>query len=74
MKKLILQNDAPDIDMTTFLLWATHVVGAGRVSNNGRQYCYLTSFLLKGSEYHIVSDLNKKSDKLILYKVPEKKQ
>lgn len=42
----------------------------GRISNNDKQYCYLTSFTINGQEYHIVSDLNEKSDKLIFYKRP----
>jgi hypothetical protein len=69
MKKLILVNET-DLPMTDFLVLALEVVKSGRLSNNGKQYCYLTSFDVNGSEYHVVSDLNEKSDKLTLYKPP----
>jgi hypothetical protein len=61
--KLILENRS-DLPMIDFLKMAEYVLKSGRLSNDGKQYCYLTSF----KEYHIVSELNKKSDKLIMYK------
>lgn len=68
MEKLILANNS-DLPMTKFLELAQRVVGYGRISNNDKQYCGLTSFDINNEEYHIVSDLNKQSDKLTLYKV-----
>lgn len=47
--------------MTDFLKLAQEVIKRGRTSNNGKQYCYLTSFTIKKNEYHIVSDLNKQN-------------
>lgn len=67
--KLILENRT-GLPMSDFLELATEVIGMGRISNGGRQYCYLTSFKIKGEEYHIVSDLNKHSDRLTFYKAP----
>lgn len=76
-KKLILENRS-DLSMLDFLKLAQKVIESGRISNNGKQYCYLTAFTIQGEkeseeEYHIISDLNEKSDKLILYKVPTPK-
>jgi hypothetical protein len=64
--KLILENTT-DLPMKDFLRLAQGVVSAGRISNNDSQYCYVTAFTLDGKKYYIASDLNKKSDKLILY-------
>jgi len=67
--KLILENQT-DLPMVDFLRLAQEVILMSRISNNDKQYCYLTSFTINGQEYHIVSDLNKKSDKLTFYKCP----
>lgn len=67
--KLILENQT-DLPMVDFLRLAQEVVSMGRISNDDKQYCYLVSFTIDGEEYHIVSDLNKKSDKLTFYKRP----
>ena len=69
MAKLILQNDS-DLHVDIFLDLVKQVLALGRISNDGKQYCYLSSFKVLDDEYHIVSDLNEKSDKLTLYKVP----
>lgn len=65
--KLILENRT-DLPMVDFMQLAQEVVSMGRISNDGKQYCYLTSFTIDRQEYHIVSDLNKRSDRLIFYK------
>ena len=67
--KLILDNQT-DLPMEDFLTLAKKVIQMGRISNNNKQFCFLTSFIIDWEEYHIVSDLNKKSDKLTFYKVP----
>lgn len=66
--KLILENKT-ELPMVDFLTLAIDVIKMGRISNDEKQFCYLTSYNIEGEEYHIVSDLNKKSDKLTLYKV-----
>lgn len=68
MEKLILDNKT-DLPMIVFLKIAMEVIQRGRISNDGKEYCYLTSFDINNEEYHVVSDLNKRSDKLTLYKV-----
>lgn len=72
MNKLILENRS-DLDMFEFMQLAMSVVAEGRVSNDGKQYGYLTVFFMRESKYHIVSELNEKSDKLILYKCSKTK-
>lgn len=67
--KLILENRT-DLPMVDFLRLAQEVVSMGRISNHGKQYCGVTSFAIDGQEYHIVSGLNEKSDKLTFYKSP----
>lgn len=67
--KLILEN-LTNLPMVDFLRLAQEVVSVGRISNDDKQYCYLTSFTIDDQEYHIVSDLNEKSDKLTFYKRP----
>lgn len=67
--KLILENRT-NLPMVDFLRLAQEVVSMGRISNDDKQYCYLTAFTIDGQEYHIVSDLNEKSDKLTFYKRP----
>lgn len=67
--KLILENRT-DLPMVDFLRLAQEVVSMGRISNDDKQYCYLTAFTIGGQEYNIVSDLNERSDKLTFYKRP----
>jgi hypothetical protein len=66
--KLILENQS-DLTMQDFLALASEVIKMGRISNDSKQYCYLSSFEVNNNEYHIVSDLNAKSDRLTIYKV-----
>ena len=64
--KLIIDNRS-DLDMIVALTLVTEVIKHGRVSNNGKQYCYLTSYTYDNKEYHFVSDLNDKSDRILIY-------
>ena len=65
--KLILENKT-DLPMIDFLRLAQEVVKLGRISKDGKQYCYAVSFKIDGEQYHIISELNKKSDKLTFIK------
>lgn len=67
MARLILDNRS-ELPMESFLEMARQIVSSGRISNDGKAYSYLTSFHINNKEYHVVSDLNEKSDKLTLYK------
>jgi len=54
--------------MSDCLSLVQKVLSFGRISNDGKQYLYLASVSVNESEYHIVSDLNKRSDKITIYK------
>lgn len=67
-EKIIIQNDS-DLEITDSMRLVEKVIQQGRVSNEGRQYAYLTAFSIGGVNYHVVTDLNKCSDKFTVYKV-----
>lgn len=56
----------PDIEAVDLV---KRVMELGRVSNDGKQYCYLVAH--QDHKYHIVSDLRKQSDSFIIYNNPE---
>ena len=65
MEKLIIENRTTE-SMIDVLDAIKYVIAQGRISNNGKQYCYASSFKISGDkEIVIFSDLNKKSDRLI---------
>lgn len=66
--KIIIQNDS-DLSMADCLRLVEKVIEHGRVSNNETQYAYLTAFSVGDKNYHIVTDLNKYSDKFTIYNV-----
>ena len=67
MGKVIIKNTTEVSD-----LYVMHLVGSviklGRISNNEKQYYYLTVHHIDGIEYHIVTDLRKCSDVFTFYK------
>lgn len=69
MNKLIVENRT-DMPMLDALVYVRYVMGEGRVSETGKgkQYCFCTVF----KDGIVVStDLNKKSDKFIVYREVE---
>ena len=70
MSKYIIDNQSELIDdKRAFELVAT-VIGRGKVSNYGKQHCYVTSFPwdAKGETRIIVSSsLNDKSERFVVY-------
>ena len=66
----IIINNRSDMSDIEALENVKKVMNAGRISNDDKQYCYLTAFNKNGDEYHIVTDLRKASDSFIIYKVP----
>lgn len=68
MSKIIIKNQT-EIDDISVLTLVQRVIKNGRISNNNKQYCYLTSFDIDGKEYHIVTDLRKCSDVFTFYAV-----
>lgn len=65
MSKTIIDNrsDLSDYDALEMIMY---VIASGRISNNGKQYCFLTVRLYKGKGYQIASYLNKKSDRFVI--------
>lgn len=64
MSKLIVENRT-DMSMSDALIYVSRVIEAGRVSNDGKQYCYHTSF---GDGVHVATGLNDRSDRFIVYR------
>lgn len=69
MGKIIVQNQSnlPDAEAIKYV---AAVMANGRVSNNGRQYCYHTRF---SNGIEVSCDLNEKSDKFVIYTNPPNK-
>ncbi len=67
MQKLIIDNRT-ELPMEVVLHYIIEVVKLGRISNNNQQYCGAVVESIDNDNYVIYSDLNKKSDKFIIYK------
>ncbi len=67
MSKIIIHNKT-DISDIKVLHYVQKVIEAGRDSNNGRQYCYLTWITIENQDYCILTHLRKCSDVFIFYK------
>ena len=65
--KLIIDNRS-DLDIQYCIKMVVMVIANGRISNNGKQYCYASSFTVGDDEYMIVTDVNKKSDRFVITK------
>ena len=63
-ERLIIENRT-FLSMRIAMEYIIAVINQGKISKDGTQYCYATSFK---DGYVVISDLNKKSDKLILMK------
>lgn len=66
MNKFIIENrtELSDLEMLNLVLV---VVKGGKVSNNGKQYCYGTRITYDGNEYMVSSILNKKSERFVIW-------
>lgn len=69
MGKIIIDNRSEKLSDNDALLFVQAVIGKGRVSNFGKQYCYVSVWEQYSPEFevHVVSELNKKSDRFIIY-------
>ena len=63
MSKLIIENRTLGLSDFQCLAYVQKVIAQGRISNNSKQYCYLTAF----EKIIVVTDLNKKSDRFVVY-------
>ena len=69
MSKIIVENRSKTLDDIDAFRLVLKVIKGGRVSNDNKQYCYLTSFNygVACQNYMVATDLNKKSDRFIVY-------
>ena len=69
MSKIIIENRTQTLDDIDAIKLVQKVIQGGRVSNNNKQYCYLTNFSygVTGESYNVATDLNRRSDKFIVY-------
>lgn len=63
MNKLII-NNRTDLPMIDVLPYITAVVRQGRISNDGKQLCYATTFRTEAGTIVVFSNLRAKSDSL----------
>ena len=63
MDKIIIENQT-DLPMIRAISYVAAVIREGRISNDGKQYCYATRF--KGNII-VSTDLNKRSDRFVVY-------
>jgi hypothetical protein len=72
MGKLIIKNKTEINDLIVIDI-IKEVIMMGRISNNDKQFCYLTAVAINHEEYHVVTDLRKCSDVFTFYKCKEYK-
>jgi len=65
MNKLIIHNRTQLTDLEAIVL-VGKVITQGRISADGKQYCYATGITLGDKKYMISTDLNKKSDRFVI--------
>jgi len=63
-ERLIIDNRT-DMPMNDVLQYVAKVIDMGRISDEGRSYCYATSFV---NGIVIAAIRNKRSDRLLIYK------
>ncbi len=67
MQKVIIKNES-DLLIIDAMRLVEGVIKNGRISNNNKQYCYLSVYEIDGSEYHVTARSNKDSDTFLIYK------
>ena len=65
MNKLIIDNRSTMSDFNA-LAYIKAVIEEGRISNEGKQYCYYTTFERGNMIIGVSSFLNKKSDRFVV--------
>ena len=68
MSRIIINNNS-GLSNETVIDIVGQVIASGRISNNGKQYCYLSTIEIFGTKYQISTDLNKKSDSFKIIKL-----
>ena len=71
MGKLIIDNRSKFDDMAAMTIISL-VIKRGRISKEGTQYCYATTFTIgKEDQVMVYTDLNKKSDRFVVCDYPQ---
>ena len=71
MGKLIIKNNSSLSDRDAMRV-VGRVIEEGRLSDNGKSYCYLSIYNLKPNKIAVLARLNKNSDTLVLWDYPNK--
>ena len=66
MGKLIIKNNTNILDIDAIDL-VKKIMLRGRISNNGKQFCYCSVITINNIEYTIISNLRKCSDVFTIY-------
>jgi hypothetical protein len=61
MGRIIVNNKSSATDAEAMVM-ALDCVNQGRISNYGKQYCYLSKYDMNGKKYILSSALNESSD------------
>lgn len=69
MGKLIIDNRSGHKDEDALRL-CIQVIKEGRISDEGKSYCHLTTFAAKDNDVSVFAKRNKRSDKLTVYDEP----
>lgn len=70
MSKIIIENQAGITDSEA-LYYARRVIEMGRISDNGKAYCYHTQYqTMQGDEVHVSAYKNKASDRFVVQSNP----
>lgn len=67
MAEKIIINNCTDRNMYEVLFYVAKIIENGRISNNEKAYCYMTSF---SNDLLIVAKRNKNSDTFIVLEEP----
>jgi len=66
MSRIIIDNQS-DRDDWFALQLVRNVLKLGKISNDGTQHCYLSTFIADDKCYIVATMLNRKSEKFIVY-------
>lgn len=70
MEKIIIENRT-EFKIETILPFIESVLKMGRISDNGKQYCYLSRFEEARGAIMVATDRNKQSDRFVVYRDPQ---
>lgn len=63
--RIIIENRSQINDLDAIEAVKT-VIMSGRISNDGAQYCYFTTFKVGNRKIGVATDLNKRSDRFVV--------